>query len=252
MIDINVSYGNWPFHQVGWKSLEELEHHLESCGIQQALVSHVGAVWDPDVEPYNETLIKDTTRLGRVTPIPIVNPAWPAPYDWYKRVSQLVGVRIVPSFHGYRLDDEVIDPLAHYLIEQELVLFIQMRMEDERMQHPLARVDGVPIEEVLSLHARFPALRMICLNAYLPEVRRVALHSRNIGFDTAFCEWHLTIECMLEVLPKEHIYLGTHTPFLYTEAGILKISGSRVEESIKEQLMYGNAARLLEQTYKQS
>ena len=252
MIDINVSYGSWPFSQTGWKSMEELEEHLFSCGIQHALVSHLGAVWDPDVEAYNRELIHNATKRKGVTPVPIVNPAWPAPFDWYKEEIDVIGVRVLPSFHGYSLDDEVMNPLVRYLIANECVLFVQMRLEDERMQHPSARVDGVSVEEVVRLHARFPDLKMICLNAYLPEVRLLSEQTPHIGFDTSFCEWLFTLECMLNVLPPSQIYLGTHTPLLYTKAGILKVSEARIDHAKKNQVLSQNAAALLGRSHRDS
>ena len=252
MIDVNVSYGTWPFMQAGWKSLEELDEHMDACGINQALVSHLGTVWDPDVEQYNRQLIAEAVGKKRVVPIPVVNPSWPVRYEGYYNDIDLVGVKVFPSFHGYSLLDPAVGALATYLVERKLVIFIQMRMEDERMQHPLARVDSVDIEEVLKLHVRFPALKIICLNAYLPEVRKIASQSREIGFDTSFCEWLFTLECMMDVLPLDTIFLGTHSPFLYTKAGILKISESRVSTEVKEAVLAGNAARLLRRIEKDS
>ena len=245
MIDINVSYGTWPFHSTGFQGIDKLEEHLETCGINIGLVSHVGAVWNPDVEGYNETLIRDCSDKSGLIPIPVFNPAWPAPLNTYYDSANSPGVRIYPSYHGYSLIDPEMDALVDYLLSRDLVLFIQMRLEDERMQHPLARVEAVSVEDILAFHTRFPRLQIVCLNAYLPEVRQIAEQSSRIGFDTSFCEWLFTMEGMLEVLPPENIYLGTHSPFLYTQAGILKVTQSRVADQIKEQITTKNAARLL-------
>ncbi|MBX2818787.1 MAG: amidohydrolase family protein [Rhodothermaceae bacterium] len=245
MIDINVSYGTWPFHSTGFQHLSELEDHLKTCGINTALVSHIGAVWNPDVDGYNQAVINACSDRPGLIPIPILNPAWPAPFNDYHKSEAFPGVRLYPSYHGYLLNDPVMDTLVEYVLERGLVLFIQMRLEDERMQHPLARVEAVDIEDILALHVRFPRLQIVCLNAYLPEVRRIAAQSNRIGFDTAFCEWFFTMECMLDVLPPENIYLGTHSPFLYTQAGILKVTQSRVADPIKAQITTGNAVRLL-------
>lgn len=248
MIDLNVSYGNWPFVQNSCKSLLELEDHLFSCGVEQALVSHLGAVWDPDVESYNRALINEAAGRQGIVPIPIVNPSWPTPFDWYSDECDLVGVRVLPSFHGYSLGDGVMEPLARYLASRGRVLFVQMRLEDERMQHPSARVKGVLPEEILRLHTRFPSLKVICLNAYLPEVCLISKQTQQIGFDTSFCEWLFTIERMLEVLPPTQIYLGTHTPLLYTRAGILKTSEARIAQPIKNQILCKNAASLFKRS----
>ena len=245
MIDINVSYGTWPFHATGFQRIDDLDEHLKTCGITTALVSHIGAVWNPDVDGYNQTLIRDCSDKPGLIPIPVVNPAWPVPLNKANNLENVPGVRIYPSYHGYSLNDPAMDALVDYMLSRDLVLFIQMRLEDERMQHPLARVNAVSVEDILSLHTRFPRLQIVCLNAYLPEVRQVAERSDRIGFDTAFCEWLFTMECMLDVLPSENIYLGTHSPFLYTQAGILKVTQSRVADPIKEQITTENAVRLL-------
>ena len=245
MIDINVWYGNWPFQSVKGKSLNRLHEHLDACGIQYALTSHMGAIWDPDVGIHNRSLIEECKNIKGIIPIPIVNPAWPVPFNMYHREVDLVGVRICPSFHGYTLDNPGVGLLAEYLIEQDLVLFIQMRMEDERMQHPEAQVQGVSVDTVLQLHTQYPSLKLICLNAYLPEVRLIARKTNRIGFDTAFCEWLFTMECLLEELPPEQLYLGTHSPFFYSQAGILKVTASRISDPMKKQVTTLNAAKLM-------
>jgi len=245
MIDINVSYGTWPFHSAGFQRIGDLEEHLTTCGISTALVSHIGAVWNPDVDGYNQALIRECSNIPGLVPIPVINPAWPLPLNKTHDSENSPGVRVYPSYHGYSLNDPVMDALVDYVLARDLVLFIQMRLEDERMQHPLARVKAVSVGDILAFHTRFPHLQIVCLNAYLPEVRQIAEQSNRIGFDTAFCEWLFTMECMLEVLPPENIYLGTHSPFLYTQAGILKVTQSRIAGPTIKQITTGNAARLL-------
>ena len=245
MIDINVSYGKWPFQPVGFESMEQLDKHLASHGIKHAFTTHMGALWNPDVDLFNLELLRESKGNKRIIPIPTINPAWPASFQWPDEERSLVGVRMCPSFHGYRLKDERVHEVVEHLITENIVLFIHMRVEDERMQHPKARVDGVEVGDILHLHDQFPKLKLVCLNAYLPEIRIIASQTSYIGFDTAFSEWMYTMECILDLLPPERIYLGTHTPFLYTQANLLKVTASRISEPLKTRIASINASHLL-------
>ena len=247
MIDINVSYGPWPFQQFPHRNLEHLAAHQASHGVGCSLVSHLGAVWHPDPDPYNMAIIQAASSLDSVKPVAVINPLWPvwqAQCDHYIRRG-VAGLKLYPAYHGYKLSDKAVGPFLTYVHQLQVPLFIQIRIEDERMQHPASQITSVPVKDVVFMDAEYPDMVLVCLNAYLPEVRAIANQTTHVGFDTSFCEWLFTMEHLLDVLPPERIYLGTHTPFLYTKACIAKVMKSRVRDAVKHQVVHLNAGQLM-------
>ena len=58
IIDINVSFGNWPFQRFLLDTPQKLARHLKTEGISSALVSSIEAAFYPDPDVYNEILFK--------------------------------------------------------------------------------------------------------------------------------------------------------------------------------------------------
>lgn len=244
LTDINVSYGTWPFQRFPFENLRALADHLETEEIGRALVSHLGGVFYPDPDPFNRELIEESKGLDVIHPIPVINPAypgWQSHLDAYRGVLDLKAIKIHPSFHNYHCCDKLVEPIAAYLIEHKIPLLVQMRMEDERMQYFALNIKGVPVDDIIALEHRFPALKIICLNAYLPEARRIGKETQNVCVDTAFAEWQYTMDLMLEDLSPERILFGSHTPFLYTQASTMKLLKAPIAETVKHQIGIANA-----------
>ena len=247
LIDINVSYGAWPFQRFRHTTLAELSGLLRAEGIEQAFVSHVGGVFHPDPDPYNLELIEEASRLDGIVPVPVINPAFPGwrqRLDNYLSLIELRAVKLHPNYHRYRLDSEEVASLVRYLCEIDIPLFLQMRMEDERMRYAGLDVVGLSVDDIVAFHNRHPDLLLVCLNAYLPEARRIGREAQGVFVDTAFTEWMFTMELMLEDLPPERILFGSHAPFLYIKAGADKLVKAPIEAGIKQQIGHRNAQRL--------
>lgn len=247
LTDINVSYGAWPFQRFPFKSLRALADHLEAGEIGRALVSHLGGVFYPDPDPFNREIIEAAEALEVIDPVPVINPAypgWQSCLDAYCSSINVKAVKIHPSFHNYRCCDELVEPMAAYLIAHKIPLLVQIRMEDERMQYFALNIQGVPVEDIISLEQRFPDLKIICLNAYLPEARRIGKETNNVCVDTAFAEWQYTMDLLLEDLRPDRIFFGSHTPFLYTQAGTMKLLKAPIAETVKHQIGTANADQI--------
>ena len=249
LTDLNVSYGTWPFQRFRQRNLVELMDHLHGEGIERAFVSHLGGVFHPDPDPFNQELFDEAKELESVVPVPVVNPTfpgWQKCLDAYRETANLKAVKVHPNFHQYELDSEVMAPLAAYLIDNQIPLLVQMRLEDERMRYAALDVQGVRVDDVIAFHIAYPELHVICLNAYLPEARRIGQEAPGVGVDTAFAEWLFTMELLLEDVTPERIFFGSHSPFLYTRASVDKLGLSTVDEALKRQIGKQNAERMFE------
>ncbi len=251
MIDVNVSFGQWPFQRFSIKTIGELVAHLKSEGIEQAMVSHLGCVFFADPDAYNRDLLRACRRHPEIHPVPVVNPhlnGWRDNLDVYLENDAVKAVKVIPSFHNYRLYSKPVFELIEVLNARGVQFMIQMRYEDERDRYFALNVYGPKVAQVVRLANRFPSTRMFCLNAYLPEARELGKATDNIAVDTAFAEWIRMMELLLEDMPAERIFLGTHTPLLVTRASVMKITRSVVSDAIKRRITHSNADQILNAT----
>ncbi|NQU75618.1 MAG: hypothetical protein HQ546_04785 [Planctomycetes bacterium] len=161
----------------------------------------------------------------------------------YKQQSPLSAIRLQPNYHRYDLADACVDELAEVLGDSDQsVLVIQMRMEDERSQYPLMKVRGVPVESVIALAQRCPELPIVCLSAYRPEANELVQRTDNVLVDIAFIEFLDTLTSVLKHIPSDRLLFGSHTPFLYTRASIMKIECASIGGDEKQAIGSRNAA----------
>ncbi len=258
LIDINVSYGTWPFQRFPLQSIADLASHLSDQGIREAFVSHLGGVFDPDAGPFNLELIDSIARLQdndreqsgtTMHPVPVVNPVFPGwkdHLDACRSQANVRAVKIYPSFHNYSLSEsEFVPPFVEYLRRNGLQLLVAMRLEDERTRYHGLSVVGVPVEDVISFRAQIPGFKFVCLNAYLPEAKRIGSEAPDVGVDISFVDWMFALEDLRKHVALDSIFFGSHSPFLYTGANILKLAQSRLSADEKQRIGALNAAAFL-------
>lgn len=249
LIDVNVSFGTWPFQSFSIKTVADLRTHLNGNGIRHALTSHLGGVFNPDPATFNLSLIDQAETDGTIRPVPVVNPVFPG---WQRHLDEcrsratIRAIKIYPTFHNYRLvDAEFVQPLVEYIRQHDLTLLIAMRLEDERNRYFALNIVGLPVDDVVAFNQTYQNIRVICLNAYLPEIRRIGKDTNGVGIDTSFAEWFLAMEETVAAISPSLVYFGSHTPFLYTKANVLKLKQSGVAPDVKAGVGSGNAAALL-------
>lgn len=247
-IDVNVSTGLWPFQRFNLSSLDRLQKHLSEKEVASALVSHLGTVFHPDPRPFNEELFAESAGLTAIRPVPVVNPTfpgWEVEMEDYHREHAPPTFKLLPSHHLYALNSGQADPFAERLLEWKLPLLLHLRLEDERGQYRGLNLTGVPTAEIVALHRRFPDLSIVCLNAYLPEAIEIAGKTgEQVTFDIAFAEHGNTVDFLTALIAPERLLMGSHTPFLYTDAALLKVRHSTRDEAVKDKIAGANAQRI--------
>ena len=249
LIDVNVSWGAWPFQRFADDTLEGLAYRLTSAGIVQAWISHVGGILHADPRSFNLDLIEDVRNIEMLRPVPVINPVFSG---WANHLNQLRGesdvpaVKLYPAHHNYSLvDREFVDPLVDYLGAYGLKALICLRVEDERTRYHGLRVVGHPVDDVIAFGKTYPEASAICLNAYLPEARRIGQETDSIGVDISFTDWMFVLEELLTSIDIGRVYFGSHSPFLYTGAIVDKLMLSRLTNEQKARIGAGNAQDLL-------
>ncbi len=250
MFDVNTAVGEWPFQRHGVNTIPELRLRLKQAGVSGALVSHLGCVLAEDPLPYNSDLFADLGRSRKLLPVPVVNPRLPG---WEKDLAGLYGrrrrpiaIKVLPAYHNYTLRSPRFNELVAYCVAHAVPILLQLRLDDERTRYFGLKVRVVKPSHVVDLADRWPAARVILLNAYLPEVREIAASTRNTWFDTSFAEWFYTSRLIREAVPPGRILFGSHTPLLETRAAAMKIFDGPITAGLAQRIGHENATKLFD------
>lgn len=243
MIDVNVHYGNWPFQDLGFKSIDMLQKHLSENGITKALIYSADAIFAEDHSIPDAKLAAELKNNGSFIHVPAVNPLYK---NWMKIVSSSKSdaVIVYPNFHKYELLSAENCEMAEYLSGHNITQIISLRIEDERAQHPSCLIPRIKIENLIEFAKKFPELRILCLNAYYGEIEALLKSTLNISVDIAFAEKFNTLEKLTGVMPADRILFGSHTPFFYTAANICKLKYADISSAVYELISEKNASNL--------
>ena len=130
-----------------------------------------------------------------------------------------------------------------------MIVQIAVSMEDERTQHPLVRVPPVDLAPLPGVWRRCPTARVMLLNALRAAAPGGPLaHAgklEQVSFDIATLENAGGVANVLEHLPPERLLFGSHAPFFYPEAAVMKMTESTLAPDVAEKILAGNAERLL-------
>jgi len=248
LVDVNAWFGHWPFIKFRLNTPAKLSRHLRDEGISLAVVSSAESVFSRDLDICNRLMIKKLQPYDNLIPLVIIDPSLPG---WCDRLDECRGrgmpraVKILPSYHCYELSDSRVDAFMEELRNRKMGVVIQMRIEDERSQYPLLKVPGVDGMQVMELAGRFPEVPVLCLCPYMAEAVALVQGGSNIYTDISFAERLNTVATLLEQIPVERVVFGSHCPFLYARAAIMKIRTADISKRDLAKIMSANACRCL-------
>ena len=245
IIDINTSFGRWPFQNFDVNSAQAMAKHLNSAGITKALISSIDGILYPDPSSCDAELFKTVKSTPMLIPVPTINPGF-ANWRAAMETSGLKAVKIIPNYHNYRLTDPAVGQLMEVLAERKITLMIQMRVEDERNQYPLMKIPGVDWRAVVQLANTCREVSIVCLCAYRGEAVELVQKTGNVHVDISFIETFQTLPALLRKIPADRILFGSHTPFLYTESAVMKLKTACLAAKPYKAIACANARRLFD------
>lgn len=141
------------------------------------------------------------------------------------------GVRLFPNYHGYALDDARFARLLDLATQRKLLVQIALSIEDDRSQNPALMAPPVNVGPLPDVLARVPGARVMLLNSgsrvlgsRTPVLQR--LTEAQVFFEIAALEGLAGIEATLQKVPGLRLAFGSHTPYFYLEAALLKLQES--------------------------
>ena len=253
LIDVNVNLSRWPLRRLRGDDTPTLIKMLRNQGVTQAWAGSFDGLLHKDISEVNTHLAEECRRHGRglLMPFGSINPKLP---DWEDELRRCVeqhsmpGIRLHPNYHGYKLDDPDFARLLRRATDRGLIVQLALVMEDERMMHPLMRVEPVDTAPLADLVKATPGLRLVLLNA-LGKLRGKPL-SNLITAGEVYVEFSMlegvgAISSLLAQVQAERVLFGSHAPLFYFESSLLKLKESPINEDQLQAIRHRNAKRLL-------
>ena len=253
IIDVNINLSRWPMRRVPYDDAPALVAMLRSQGVSQAWAGSFDALLHKDIASVNARLADECRRHGRglLVPFGSINPKSP---DWeedLRRCSQehrMPGIRLHPNYHGYKLDEPNLVRLLKLAADQRLIVQIAALMEDERMMHPLLRVDPVDTAPLAKIVKQTPGLHLVLLNALgkLNAQPLVDLISAgHVYVEISMLEGIGGVANLLGKVPVDRVLFGSNAPLYYFESAVLKLKESPLNKEQQRTILHLNAHHLL-------
>jgi len=249
IIDSNLYLSRWPFRRLPNDETPALVKKLKQNQIEKAFAGSFDGLLHKDIRAVNQRLAAECRTAGPDLLIPVgsINPRLPG---WEDDVIacheewQMPGLRLHPNYHGYQLSDPDVKKLFAMAAERGLFIQIAMRMEDDRTQHPLMRVDDVNFAALPDLMKQHAKLQVTILNGLksLSGAKLTRLtENPNLTIEIAMLEGVGGIEKLMKQVPYQQILFGSYFPFFYLESSLNKLKESDLGMEIEKQISRENA-----------
>jgi predicted TIM-barrel fold metal-dependent hydrolase len=252
LIDTNVWLGQWPIRRLVLDNPVALVAKLGEHGVTRAWASSFDGILHKDIGAVNARLAEECRRYQMFEPIGIVNPTlprWEADVEACVLQHRMRGLRLIPGYHDYKLDDPRFAELLKLATAHKLAVQIALILEDERTQNPVLRVPPVDISPLPTLLNATPGARVMLLNwIHITAGKPVLMTLQKTGvlFDIAMLEGIAGLETAIADSSVERLCFGSYAPAYYFESAKLKLRESALTDAQLDVISHTNAQRFLE------
>ncbi|MDD4871529.1 MAG: amidohydrolase family protein [Kiritimatiellae bacterium] len=252
-IDTNVYLSRWPLRRLPCDDTAALVAKLRGQNVTQAWVGSFDGLLHRDIAAVNARLADECRRHGNglLVPFGSVNPKFPDWEDDLRRCAEehrMPGIRLHPSYHGYKLDDPDFAKLVQLATKRGLIVQLALAMEDRRMMHPLLQVEPPDVKPLADVVKETPGLRLVLLNAMTLLRGQPLLDLVKAGevfTEIAMLEGVGGVAGLLKKMPLSRLLFGSYAPFFYFESALLKLKESPLSDEQLRAIRCDNAWRLL-------
>ncbi len=232
IVDVNTFLGHYPFRQVRYTAARDMLAHMDANGIDAALVSPLHSFFYRDAQRGNEELLEAVAAApGRLFPVGMVNPAyagWERDLRWLAETARVRALALAPEQHGYRLSDDAAQAALQQIASHKLPVVLTQRLEDRRQRHRWDVAEDLKVDDLLSVAKGHPDLRLLLIN-WLgltgEKLLSAGLRGRClIDFARLSVVMNKDVPKLMEALGPEAIAFGSHMPFDYPAAALVKLS----------------------------
>ncbi len=256
LIDVNVNLSRWPLRRVRYDDTAALAGMLKEKKVHQAWAGTFDGLLHKDLGSVNARLTDECRRHGRgiLAPFGSINPKLA---DWEEELRRcaeghrMIGIRLHPNYHGYKLDHPDFLKLLQLATEKNLIVQLPLLMEDERMMHPSLRVPQVDTTPLADVVKEVTGLKLILLNAtgkLNGEALKNLMNKADVSVEIATLEGVGGISNLLTQISADRILFGSYAPLFYFESALLKLKESPLNSETLRLICRGNAHRLAGKT----
>ncbi len=246
VIDVSAWIGAYPFRGIPNSSLDDLRAKMNELQIERAIVSPYEAIfWENNLDAY-ERFAMQLADDDKIEVWPVVRPGATAGLEKLLDRFRPRGIRLLPNYHGYQLSDSRARDVLDLAKSRNLIVQVFQRIADERWHYLLKvpPVDQNDLDYLTSVHVDQPIL-LSGLNSIAPFASRLK-QNKNFYADLSRIRGpQFAIEAMVKSLPVEKLVFGSLWPVQIIEATLWQITSAKIDESVKQQLLGGNALALL-------
>ena len=254
IVDVNTFLGHYPFRRVRYTTASEMIAHMNANGIDAGLVSSLHAVFYRDAQRGNEELLEAIGQFpNRLFPVGTVNPTyagWERDLTWLVEKGRVRAISLMPEHHGYRLTDERGAAVLKEIAESKLPVVLTQRLEDRRQRHHWDVAEDLKADELIEVaktHARLKFVLVNWLGLSGDKMLAAGLRGRClIDFARQAVVGTKEVPKLIEALGVESIAFGSHMPFDYPAAALVKLSNvATLMPDAYERIAWKNANEFL-------
>jgi hypothetical protein len=245
-IDTNVWCGSWPFAPLGQTGISKIKQPSTDFEITEVFLSPFDSVFQVDPMPGNRTMFEGLSRLSVFHPLPVINPATGAWEDHLEELatnSQVVGLRLLPAYHGYRLNSKAVRRMVERVKAKGLRLVITARLVDERHEHRAVTIKPVSVSQIAAFIREHPKENPLIQGLSIHELKELSKADGLFYTDTSFAEWEDTLKILKGYIPVSRILYGSLSPLQVTLAQIDKVRLSSLTTRQRELVASDNARK---------
>ena len=254
IIDINATLGHYPFRQLAATTGAEMLALMDRWTIDRALISSLHSVFYRDAHRGNlelfEALQAAADRFIGVATIDPKYAGWQQDLESSLQHKQIKAVTLVPAHHGYQLSDPIAAEAIKQIVKHDVPLLLTQRFEDRRQRHHWDIAEDLELSSVLELGRQHPDLRLILSNWIGLDGARLKAAGWKGRILMDFARLHVLLHGdvgkLIDVLGLECMAFGSHMPFDYTAAALVKLSNlDSFSQAEQDQIAWRNAATFL-------
>ncbi|HEX7008352.1 MAG TPA: amidohydrolase family protein [Phycisphaeraceae bacterium] len=254
-IDVAAWTGHYPFRGIPGSTLDDLIDKVRGLFLERVIVSPFEALfWENNLDGY-EQAVEQLEAHRTLEPWPVINPAMPGQLHRLEAAyhrHRFRGIRLTPSYHGYRLFDPGVAWVMDFAQERGLIVQVFRRLVDDRYQWML-KVASLDVDEAVFLTSRWGDQKILLsgFDLFGPEGASAALMSRLAQCPGVFADlsWlrgpENVLALRLHECPADKLVYGSLWPLHVMESTHWQIARGDLPDRIKRQLLCLNAQRLL-------
>jgi predicted TIM-barrel fold metal-dependent hydrolase len=246
IIDMNAWTGHWPTLPVDGQ-VAPVRWQLAEVGVTRICLAPLDAVWCHNPHQLNEVVYHAALEYDDITAVPVIDPTiatWEAEVERaYQAGAGLV--KLVPAYSQYDLADA--SDLAAALVELELPVSVQVRLEDPRRNHPLAKVADTDAQAIATMAQQYPDLTVViggATTAVLLALQDQLRDTPRLYADISQADGMDAVRRLVDAGLGKKLVFGSHAPLFRPLAGLARVLPELDDQSAGD-ILYGNAAGIL-------